>query len=565
MEERTCPVCGRTTTGQYCPGCGNKVPSVQFPAQNPQQATHGQSVRGTMAAPPPQNSWNGYAPEPQRNNQKKKSKTPLVIILALVCVLAVGAAVCGIVLLNRTYTVRFDPNGGTIVSGSVTQNVKPGSDATPPEASRDGWIFKGWDGEYSNVEEDCTVKAIWAEEVSVTFDPGEGTITSGDATQVIESGTAPEAPGAEREGYTFDGWEPKVGAVTEDTLYTANWTPKEYTPEELYTMVTPSVIEIHVYDKNGEYFAQGSGFFIDAEGTAVTNYHVIEEAYSADAITSDECAHTVTKVIAWDKELDLAIIQCDISNSQPLTISQREITTGETVYTVGSSLGLTGTISDGIVSAASREVEGVECIQITAPISHGNSGGPLLNRFGEAIGINSMTLNEGQNLNFAINIHLIESLDRSAPKTMEEFYNETAPQAGESDEEGGEWVYSDADESEEEPNDMPVLADPIENSEWIAGYCDEEDIDFFSFTLTEDTTVTTCLISYYEIDTYLMISGIVDGDLNVLASMDLQEDDDGELLTTTIDLPAGTYYVVVGLDEDYPFDTGAYYELSVLW
>ena len=565
MEERTCPVCGRTTTGQYCPGCGNKVPSVQFPAQNPQQATHGQPVRGTMAAPPPQNSWNGYAPEPQRNNQKKKSKTPLVIILALVCVLAVGAAVCGIVLLNRTYTVRFDPNGGTIVSGSVTQNVKPGSDATPPEASRDGWIFKGWDGEYSNVDEDCTVKAIWAEEVSVTFDPGEGTITSGDATQVIESGTTPEAPGAEREGYTFDGWEPKVGAVTEDTLYTANWTPKEYTPEELYTMVTPSVVEIHVYDKNGEYFAQGSGFFIDAEGTAVTNYHVIEEAYSADAITSDECAHTVTKVIAWDKELDLAIIQCDISNSQPLTISQREITTGETVYTVGSSLGLTGTISDGIVSAASREVEGVECIQITAPISHGNSGGPLLNRFGEAIGINSMTLNEGQNLNFAINIHLIESLDRSAPKTMEEFYNETAPQAGESDEEGGEWVYSDADESEEEPNDMPVLADPIENSEWIAGYCDEEDIDFFSFTLMEDTTVTTCLISYYEIDTYLIISGIVDGDLNVLASMDLQEDDDGELLTTTIDLPAGTYYVVVGLDEDYPFDTGAYYELSVLW
>lgn len=565
MEERTCPVCGRTTTGQYCPGCGNKVPSVQFPAQNPQQATHGQPVRGTMAAPPPQNSWNGYAPEPQRNNQKKKSKTPLVIILALVCVLAVGAAVCGIVLLNRTYTVRFDPNGGTIVSGSVTQNVKPGSDATPPEASRDGWIFKGWAGEYSNVDEDCTVKAIWAEEVSVTFDPGEGTITSGDATQVIESGTTPEAPGAEREGYTFDGWEPKVGAVTEDTLYTANWTPKEYTPEELYTMVTPSVVEIHVYDKNGEYFAQGSGFFIDAEGTAVTNYHVIEEAYSADAITSDECAHTVTKVIAWDKELDLAIIQCDISNSQPLTISQREITTGETVYTVGSSLGLTGTISDGIVSAASREVEGVECIQITAPISHGNSGGPLLNRFGEAIGINSMTLNEGQNLNFAINIHLIESLDRSAPKTMEEFYNETAPQAGESDEEGGEWVYSDADESEEEPNDMPVLADPIENSEWIAGYCDEEDIDFFSFTLTEDTTVTTCLISYYEIDSYLMISGIVDGDLNVLASMDLQEDDDGELLTTTIDLPAGTYYVVVGLDEDYPFDTGAYYELSVLW
>lgn len=565
MEERTCPVCGRTTTGQYCPGCGNKVPSVQFPAQNPQQATHGQPVRGTMAAPPPQNSWNGYAPEPQRNNQKKKSKTPLVIILALVCVLAVGAAVCGIVLLNRTYTVRFDPNGGTIVSGSVTQNVKPGSDATPPEASRDGWIFKGWDGEYSNVEEDCTVKAIWAEEVSVTFDPGEGTITSGDATQVIESGTAPEAPGAEREGYTFDGWEPKVGAVTEDTLYTANWTPKEYTPEELYTMVTPSVIEIHVYDKNGEYFAQGSGFFIDAEGTAVTNYHVIEEAYSADAITSDECAHTVTKVIAWDKELDLAIIQCDISNSQPLTISQREITTGETVYTVGSSLGLTGTISDGIVSAASREVEGVECIQITAPISHGNSGGPLLNRFGEAIGINSMTLNEGQNLNFAINIHLLDSLDRSSPVTMEEFYNETAPQAGESDEEGGEWVYSDADVSEEEPNDMPVLADPIENSEWIAGYCDEEDIDFFSFTLMEDTTVTTCLISYYEIDTYLIISGIVDGDLNVLASMDLQEDDDGELLTTTIDLPAGTYYVVVGLDEDYPFDTGAYYELSVLW
>lgn len=570
MEERTCPVCGRTTTGQYCPGCGNKVPSVQFPAQNPQQATHGQPVRGTMAAPPPQNSWNGYAPEPQRNNQKKKSKTPLVIILALVCVLAVGAAVCGIVLLNRTYTVRFDPNGGTIVSGSVTQNVKPGSDATPPEASRDGWIFKGWDGEYSNVEEDCTVKAIWAEEVSVTFDPGEGTITSGDATQVIESGTAPEAPGAEREGYTFDGWEPKVGAVTEDTLYTANWTPKEYTPEELYTMVTPSVIEIHVYDKNGEYFAQGSGFFIDAEGTAVTNYHVIEEAYSADAITSDECAHTVTKVIAWDKELDLAIIQCDISNSQPLTISQREITTGETVYTVGSSLGLTGTISDGIVSAASREVEGVECIQITAPISHGNSGGPLLNRFGEAIGINSMTLNEGQNLNFAINIHLLDSLDRSSPVTMEEFYSETASEtvtaSGDYPDDEGAEVFADADKAEDEPNDLMILADSIENSEWIAGYCDTEDVDYFTFTLTEAATVTAIAIPYYKLDAYYMLSGIVDENGDVLEVLSPEEVDGTEVATAVIDLPAGTYYVLVALDEEsYPYDMGNFYELSVSW
>ncbi len=104
---------------------------------------------------------------------------------------------------------------------------------------------------------------------------------------------------------------------------------------------------------------------------------------------------------------------------------RRGVITGETVYAVGSSKGLTGTLSDGLVSTASRIVDDVDCIQITAAISSGNSGGPLINIYGEVIGSNTMSLASGQNLNFAVNITELQAVETTNAMTMAEFYDET--------------------------------------------------------------------------------------------------------------------------------------------
>ena len=204
------------------------------------------------------------------------------------------------------------------------------------------------------------------------------------------------------------------------------------------------MVEVAVYEPGGEYYGLGSGFFIDDEGTFVTNYHVIDGTVSGEITLEDGSVHDITGVKAYDETLDLAIVQADVTGNDFLTISEQPVRTGETVYAIGSSEGLTGTFSDGIVSTASRDLEGVKCIQITAPISHGNSGGPLVNVYGQVVGINSMSLVEGQNLNFAIDVVELEQLNETDLITLSDLYDikHPEPEASVSEDEG---FYADAD------------------------------------------------------------------------------------------------------------------------
>ena len=87
-----------------------------------------------------------------------------------------------------------------------------------------------------------------------------------------------------------------------------------------------------------------------------------------------------------------------------------QVSTGESVYVIGSSEGLTSSFSSGIVSSAQRTAGDIDYIQITAPISHGNSGGPVLNSKGEVIGISTLSIVDGQNLNFAISINTVTQI-----------------------------------------------------------------------------------------------------------------------------------------------------------
>lgn len=194
----------------------------------------------------------------------------------------------------------------------------------------------------------------------------------------------------------------------------------ELSAKEIYEKCGPATVEILATSSTwGE--SLGSGFFI-RDGIIVTNYHVIEGSEEIQITTQDKEIYEVKSIIGFDEYLDLAILSIN-SKNESIEMSQTDAVVGEDVYALGSPFGLTGTLSDGMVSTSSREIDGVDYIQITASISPGNSGGPLLNVYGEVIGINTMYYEDGQNLNFAININELQKVYTNRPMTIAEYYD----------------------------------------------------------------------------------------------------------------------------------------------
>ena len=183
------------------------------------------------------------------------------------------------------------------------------------------------------------------------------------------------------------------------------------TAEEIYKLASPAVFYVEVFDKEGESLKTGSGFFISSSGLAVTNYHVVIGGYSAKITMDNDEIYDIAGIYDYNWKDDLALIRIDVDNVQYLECADSsKIQTGATVYTLGSPLGLYASFSRGIVSQALREIEGVEYIQLDAPISSGSSGGALLDSSGRVIGVTSATAIGAQNINLAMPINLIESL-----------------------------------------------------------------------------------------------------------------------------------------------------------
>jgi V8-like Glu-specific endopeptidase len=164
-----------------------------------------------------------------------------------------------------------------------------------------------------------------------------------------------------------------------------------------------AVVLIVISNSAGQETALGSGFLVSADGEIVTNYHVIKEAHSAIVKLSNGAFFPVSGVLASDADKDLAIIKVNGKNLPFLTLGDFDkLHVGDHVVAIGSPLGLEGTASDGIVSAV-RDVASKKWIQTTAPVSHGNSGGPLLDMNDRVVGVITwgVNLELGQNLNFA--------------------------------------------------------------------------------------------------------------------------------------------------------------------
>ncbi|MCX7748349.1 MAG: stalk domain-containing protein [Clostridia bacterium] len=183
-----------------------------------------------------------------------------------------------------------------------------------------------------------------------------------------------------------------------------NWFPgnSKLTPKEIAAF-DKSVVVLISHGEKETFDSQGSAFCV-AKGVFATNYHVIEDGIRFEIITQDGKSHAVEGIVAIDESADIALVKTkELLNIPPLRIGNVSmIEKGDSIVTIGTPEGLQNTISEGIVSAI-REEGDTKLIQITAPITHGSSGGPLFNMQGYVVGINTMGYGEG-NLNFSVPI-----------------------------------------------------------------------------------------------------------------------------------------------------------------
>ena len=195
----------------------------------------------------------------------------------------------------------------------------------------------------------------------------------------------------------------------------------------VYKRVTPSVVNITSTTLVFNFFygavpqqGQGSGFILDKAGHVLTNYHVIEGANRGVKVQLSNKLSYSARVIGTDRVHDLALLQIDAPNLQPVTLSDSSsLAVGQEVYAIGNPFGLSGTMTHGLISSirSIRNADGApieDAIQTDAAINPGNSGGPLLNSRGEVIGINTMIASNGADqssgIGFAIPINTAKAV-----------------------------------------------------------------------------------------------------------------------------------------------------------
>jgi S1-C subfamily serine protease/ribosomal protein S27E len=220
---------------------------------------------------------------------------------------------------------------------------------------------------------------------------------------------------------------------------------------DLVERTEPSVVRISA-DRLGS-TAVGSGFVVDSLGTVVTNLHVVEGSREATVEFRDGTAAKVLGIVYLDPRRDIALLRIPVDSRRPnyLRLAPNEPRKGDDVATFGAPLGLSFTTSSGIVSAirsgsdlsqflqslhqriGAEQVQPYKgtWLQTTAPISHGNSGGPLVDFYGDVVGMSTMTFNPigGENVNFAISVSDIRTALEIAKSRSVVSFAEVFPQA----------------------------------------------------------------------------------------------------------------------------------------
>jgi S1-C subfamily serine protease len=200
---------------------------------------------------------------------------------------------------------------------------------------------------------------------------------------------------------------------------------------DIYRKSSPAVVLIELYNEKGEVSATGSGFLISPDGKILTSYHVIAHTKQATVRLANGDAYDSVDVLDTDKRKDIALIKIKAVELPCLQLGKSSaVDVGDKVFSLSTPLGLLqNTLSEGIVSGI-RSGDGYRYFQVSAPISHGSSGGPIFNASGQVIGLATATIEEGQNLNFVVPIDYAKGmLTSNQPRSLTSIYEpETAPE-----------------------------------------------------------------------------------------------------------------------------------------
>ena len=205
--------------------------------------------------------------------------------------------------------------------------------------------------------------------------------------------------------------------------YDESYSKKELSAPEITESAMEYVGCLQTFDSGNVNVKYSTAIVISADGKILTSYAALNDAYYA-TFTLGEKTYDVTKVLAYDASINLAVLKIDATDLTCATICDSAPVTGETVYSIGNALGVSLAINGGIVSNTSMTDGDKSFIQHDAILMSGYGGGPLLNRFGEVIGVNFGTY-EDTHFRLAIPITQLSSLNYDNPISMEENFNIT--------------------------------------------------------------------------------------------------------------------------------------------
>ncbi|MDD3958550.1 MAG: S1C family serine protease, partial [Candidatus Izemoplasmatales bacterium] len=405
------------------------------------------------------------------------------------------------------------------------------------------------------ITSDKTIQAEYVKQTfTIRFYDYLGALIKTENVAYLEEATPPDDP--TREHHAFLGWSRDTSSVTKAMDVYPLWHELVLTPEEIFQVAIASTVEVKVYGRWDDAIKLGTGFFISDDGILVTNHHVIESGYSAKVVLANKQEFPVVQVLGYSEKYDLAILKIE-TNTTPLSIATNPAITGASSYALGSSLGLSGTFSSGIVSSASRIIGGVNYIQTTTPLSSGNSGGPLLNKYGEVIGVNTATFASGQNMNLAVNITELQKVNQSTPTTLPNLYQSY-------------WGYDfypwDTIVDEIEPNDQISEAQWIEfNGTTINGVLqDAFDIDMYRFDIDTPLLITLLLIPKNASDILAFEITLMDGLGTAIGNHGYGKFDAFEVLYIQMELDATTlesFYISIQATDAFSASSG--YDLFI--
>lgn len=300
---------------------------------------------------------------------------------------------------------------GTVVSGKVTSTDLQSSDFTITKKDTTVNI-----SQINNISNTVVQNSSYILPTTVSATMSDG------STQTVNVTWDKTADTSQVGTFTFNGTVSGYNSNVVLTLIVQN-TQQQLSVEDI-AKKGASVVYVEVYDQNGNATASGSGFIISSDGKIVTNYHVIDGAYSAKVTLNDGTKYDVQGVYGYDKTADIAILKVDASNLSPVTLGDSSTADlGQSVVAIGSPEGLQNTVSTGIISSirTSESRSGYKDFQISVPINHGSSGGALFNMYGQVIGITYAGYETTGDLNFAIPINDLNNfINVSTLKTIAE-------------------------------------------------------------------------------------------------------------------------------------------------